>query len=807
TGVIIDAATMRAGTGPENGRDALDGILPLGMVAGFDPDTEADVTVVADGSDGAEAVVRARARPRDLLRALEALGGDITPFSELVLETDYRLSPGDRHVVVRSRLINESTQFQPLDGEVLRRQLDMAGASATGEVDLLMGDALITGARSQNFVPTAVPDEDGELLPVGFDIESGHRLGRRSPPGLPGLPGMFTDMVAAVADGVSYGWAVRSDENNAVERSRLLYASTGNPIPADAPMVVSLAVEGAMAVHHTVLPDVLAPGGSFEFERYFLVGTGDVSTLRAELTRIRNQGTGVLSGEIVRDPGGGPVPDARLVVLDGAQRPFSSAKTDELGRFRIVLPEGAYFVRAIAPGAPPTALEASFSSGIDIQAGQGLYRRIALTAPAGVSVRVRDTTGRAIPAKVSVVGSYDPTGRSEPVSALINSLELGDERRATDLSERRSILARTNEYVEAVGWGGEEDVRLAVRPTDCDEVESCSTGARVGPYRIVVSRGPEYTIGEVSGVELIPGEIKSFEVTLRRTVDTEGYLAVDFDMKTHSSPDGVWSPAERARAAGAEGLEAYFAADTNRLGAASSEAQRAGVQTWIQGFDAIELTTLERGANIVLPMERNDIRESGLPDDSGCIAGSGADTLGFLVGRFECGLPQLFSRTRSLSSRDPAFSILLASHPRRGIQGQLNQMGVNGVGEAVIPVPLNDRWLGWPLSAGYRDGALSPVGLNLGDLDGRVVWHGKATPTLRDFRPPSADQLDPALSSDVLLDLRNYQCADGHPNNALGGVVLLSGGGKPQKGPLEGQERGRGSGGGAGLGGGSGGGG
>ncbi|MEL6544352.1 MAG: hypothetical protein AAFQ82_06985, partial [Myxococcota bacterium] len=435
-----------------------------------------------------------------------------------------------------------------------------------------------------------------------------------------------------------------------------------------------------------------------------------------------------------------------------------------------------YFIRALGVGAPATPVELSLRSGIEIIAGESVYRRIALAAPAQVVVRASDPAGRQLPVKVSVVGEYDSIGRSESVEDLINELALGDTRRPTDLGETLPLVSRTRRYLEGVAWGGGDPVRVAVRPTDCASVSTCETGARIGGYRIVVSRGPEYEIVELEDVSLSPGEVRTFDVILEKTVDTEGYLAVDFDVKSEASPGGQWTPTQRARVAAAEGLEAYFAADANQIVSAEGEPSAAGIQQWIRAFDAVELTTLERGENLILPLTVDNSRSNGLPSAGGCIAGSGADTLGAVLGGFECTMSQLWSRTRTLGSRGASFALVFASHPRRGIRGQLNQFSVSGNGEPTTPTALNDIWLGWPLSSTYRDGVLNPLQVELREYDGLMVWHGKATANLQDFSPPAETELDPATANDVLFDLRNYQCADGHPNNGLGSTVFREGG-------------------------------
>lgn len=773
TGAIIDAATLRAGATEQGGADALDGILPLLMTAGFDAPTELSVTVEANGSDGNPAVVLVRAEPVNLLRLFEVLDVDIVPTAGLRLETEYILAPETRHVVVRSRLVNGTGAAITLDGSGLRRQLDAVGSTGP-QPSLLLGDALLVGRRSRLFVPTVVPSGEGSRA-VGYDVAAGDSAARERAPPLPALPGMLANFIAATSDGVSYGWAVAPNRNNAVRAERPLYAATGLPVPSDPAMVVTLAVPGGASVHHTVVPVELAADESFEVERYFIVGTGDVASLRAELARIRGTATGVLLGEIRGDPGDVPIEGAELHILDGDFRPFSVAQTDPQGRFRAVLPEGSYFLRAVAPGSPPTSVSDSVQSGVEIRAGQSAYRRVALTAPAGVVVRAFDASGRPMPAKVSVVGTYDPSGRSEPAELLVSDLSL-EPRRATDGSERRPIGTRTNQYVEAVGRGL-ETASVTVRPNDCAGVDACTVGARGGAYRVVVSRGPEFSLAEIEDVVLQPGEVRSFSVSLSRVVDTQGYLAVDFDIKSAASPGGVWSPAGRALAAASEGLEAYFTGDANRVSAAFTEAGKAGVQDWVRGFDGVELTTVEQGEQLLLPVLWNSGRDNGLPDANGCTVGAGVDTAGRVDSDIECTVAQIVNQSRAIGSVIEPLTVVLASHPRRGLSGTFNSLSVGGSAISTIPLPLNDIYRGWPLAPDYRNTVFEPTLAELGNYEGIVVWHGKEDNNqLRDFRAAREADLSPAVANDVLLELRDFQCGDGHPNNALGGVIFREGG-------------------------------
>ncbi|MEL6760853.1 MAG: hypothetical protein AAFP04_10665 [Myxococcota bacterium] len=777
TGAIIDAVPMSGGDEGGVWHDGLLGLFPLALVTGFDPGEEADVFVVASGGGGEAAVVRANARPRALARALETLGGALLAAEGVALRTDYILRPGATHVEIRSELLNEGSQPLSLDGSVLRRQLDVVGG-ADGSVEIAFGDALITAGDTRMFVPGDVPAREGRR-PVGFDVVGGDRSARAMVAPLPALPGMLSELIAAVGPGVSYGLAPVDVGANTVERNRALYTQRGLSIPSRTPMVVSMASREAVAVHYSAPPTRLLPGEGFEWVRRFFVGRGDVDTVREELLRVRSEPVGELIGEVGDTLGGRVVADSVVHILDGGLRPYSTAKVDELGRFRATLPAGSYFLRVSAPGAPATPLEVARRSGVEIVTGQSVYRRLAVTAPASLSVRVRDSTGRSIPAKLSVVGAV-----SGPTGDPIDELALGDDQRARSSVGPASAADAPQEYVEAVAYRGEEDIRALVRPTGCRGLAGCEQGQRATSYRLVVSRGPEYSLAEIPGVVVGPGESRSFDVVLERRIDTEGYLAVDFDLKGGASPEGIWSGAERARAAAAEGIEVYWATDVNRSRSSTTEPIAASVSDWVVGLNGVELSSVESGDVVVVPAENNRGLTNGLPSREECVLVSGADTLGVALDGTECSAAERLLGARGLGTRAPELTVVIASHPRRGTRGLFNQLSVNGLGEPTVPTFLNDRWRGWPLSPEYRGQGLAPDGLNLNRLDAMMVWHGKATPTLRDFRPPRAETLDPSDANDVLLDLRNYQCADGHPNNALDGTVFFEGGDIRFPGPL-----------------------
>lgn len=56
-----------------------------------------------------------------------------------------------------------------------------------------------------------------------------------------------------------------------------------------------------------------------------------------------------------------------------------------------------------------------------------------------------------------------------------------------------------------------------------------------GKYRLIVSHGPEYD-ADMLEIEVMPGQLATFDSALQRTVDTSGWISAEFH--SHSSPSG-----------------------------------------------------------------------------------------------------------------------------------------------------------------------------------------------------------------------------------------------------------------------------
>ncbi len=302
---------------------------------------------------------------------------------------------------------------------------------------------------------------------------------------------------------------------------------------------------------------------------------------------------GALSGRAVAIPKGLPT-GTRVEVATCKERHLDRRP---LARFSerdeaVVVPEGCFDARLIAPGHARGAWEP-----VD-----GLPQ--ARLAPAGqLSVRVTEG-GAPVPARIQVRGAgktSDPSWGEDPDSgAALNAIH----------TERGEALRRVP----------------------------------AGTYRVVVDRGFEYSVYEES-VEIHADERTNVDASLRRVVDTSGYISADLHLHAIPSPDAPQSLDERVRSLAASGVEVGVATDHNEVTDYRPSIDALGLGAHVASIVGDEVTTEEMGFGHfnVFPL---------LP---------GSSPVGFKATNPDA----LF---REVRSRPPRFgqTVLQVNHPRMG---------------------------------------------------------------------------------------------------------------------------------------------
>lgn len=211
------------------------------------------------------------------------------------------------------------------------------------------------------------------------------------------------------------------------------------------------------------------------------------------------------------------------LILSGAAGPT---------RFTTALPPGRYELRAesgIRLGPPETLIVAA-----EPPTGSPPAVRLSIPPAARLQFQILDESGQPMPGKISVVGAPPE---------LDGAVSPPQERWVAGLAAVRKSLRgdSTRPPAQLTRW----DRPLELLP---------------GRYRVVVSRGPEWTRHE-ERIDLAAGGEATVTARLYRVIDTSGYLACDFHQHTVNSPDSNVLLEDRVVSNLAEGLEFWSSSD------------------------------------------------------------------------------------------------------------------------------------------------------------------------------------------------------------------------------------------------------
>ncbi len=501
----------------------------LGLLAEtVDPD---EVTVMADGSDGGAAVVRATGNLAPVWLLEECCSFLFPRYLRSEVALDYILEPGAEAVAIRMTVRNDQTYTQ----------------QASSFLTVMIG-----GDGMTRYAPE-----------VGFDEEADFGTQR---------------FLGFVSERISHAWVVPESRSLyfMISQSGVqVFQSPGAALPA--------------------CEDTLFELG------HFVVAGGDATELEAAIRRLEGSPELNAVEGTVTEADGAPVAGARVHATgpDGAY--LSMARTDGEGRYRLELEPGNVRVQAWADNRWPTE-EVSVTLGEEDETADLSF------GPVGfLGWVVRDGEEVEIPARVMVI-PQDAEAPSAPAAFGESTHPYG------------AIV-----YDFTLPGRGEAPLRP-------------------GTYRVVASRGYEYELAEAV-VELAEGETADLELTLERSVDTEGWLCGDFHVHTLYSPDSNDLPELKTSAAAAYGVELPVATDHRYVGELQPSVDELGLNRWLRWYPGQEITTVVYGHFNAYPLEgRADQPNNGAIDWVGLEA------------------PELFATVRDYST-DP---VLQVNHPRSG---------------------------------------------------------------------------------------------------------------------------------------------
>ena len=553
-GSLIDLDLVRSGqassvTGVQ-GNDYFTEMFPAFFLLGIEPNK---VEIVADGSDGAAAVIRVSGGGAEFISITKEINDLLIPArTKLAYTADYILEPGKQYlkiVVTITNTSNDEAQF-PLD--------------------MPFGFVTLLGEGQHLFVP-------GE---AGFDMRFHLEDVYKRPSELKALPGEVTSMITTEGAGVSYAVAA-SPRGASYMAGKSMYYPTAK---ADS-MLIPVASSSFLGTFWGKPPPTLAPKNSYKYSGYVAVGAGDVASVQKVVYGIADEGerqpvaTGTISGRVRENGTLQPMVGTSVVIQNEAGEYVSQARTIAGGIFSAPVVKGRY--RAYAVDSSRTVTHSDY---VDVDVGQTASVELSVDAPAVLRVTVKDELGRAVPAKISIEGIYEHTGDEQPRKFLYE-LALGERYRASDLLPDAAD-PQTRRYLERYFFAAKGTGGATIRP---------------GAYTVFASRGPEYTL-ESQQVTLEANKTTDVSLVLTQVMKTPGWASGDFHVHSINSVDSDMKLDERVTSYAVEGVDLVTSTDHNFVSDFQPTIDALGLNDWLASSVGLELTTLEMGHFNAFPL-------------------------------------------------------------------------------------------------------------------------------------------------------------------------------------------------------------
>ena len=323
----------------------------------------------------------------------------------------------------------------------------------------------------------------------------------------------------------------------------------------------ALGVRGVSGI--AKLEDVieLPPGQEVLISRFMAVGTSPAQAV-GEVQSVLEKPTGIAKGRLV-DASGAGVTTASVMV------PFGKTKLacypDADGNFSLKLPAGTTELTVSDLGRPEAKLS------VTVQAGaETAVPPVKLADASAIRFEISDESGAPIPCKAHFA----------PLDAQAPKLNFGPKWRAHGcVDQYHSENGRFTQQLPA------------------------------GKYRVVVVRGPEY--GHLAReITVETGKTAEFKGTLKRLVDTKGWISADFHNHSTPSGDNVCDTDGRLINIAAEHLEFAPTTEHNRLYDWEPLIQKLGLAKHIKTVKGMELTGRRQHFN-AFPFEPEPLAQDG----------------------------------------------------------------------------------------------------------------------------------------------------------------------------------------------------
>jgi hypothetical protein len=263
----------------------------------------------------------------------------------------------------------------------------------------------------------------------------------------------------------------------------------------------------------------------------------------------------------VRDPSGaGAIHGSLLVTVDGKPIPYYP---DAGGTIAFQIPAGDY--KAVFEDMGRDTVERTFS----VRPKQNTRVDIAAPAASQASVKIVDESGAASPGRVQFIGAE---GTPTP--------DLGTVHRAHGTDHQ--YHTHDGSFVQQLP---------------------------PGKYLVRVTHGPEFNLYEQT-ITVAKGQTASVTATLRRTVDTTGWISTDYHAHSTPSGDNYCNTNDRIINFAAEHLEFVPTTEHNRIYDWAPHIDRLGLASRMKTIQGMELTGSGQHFN-AFPLTRDPFAQNG----------------------------------------------------------------------------------------------------------------------------------------------------------------------------------------------------
>lgn len=309
----------------------------------------------------------------------------------------------------------------------------------------------------------------------------------------------------------------------------------------------------------------LAPKQEIILERFFAVGASPADAVGAFRAVKDGAALGAVTGRLVDAEGKG-VATATLLIPDG--KTLVKAYPDAEGRFSLKLPQGQTELMVEDAGRAPVKVPVSVAEGVNE------VPAVKLAAASAIRFDITDEAGQSLPCKAH----FKPLDEGAP------KLDLGPKWRAHGCVDQYHSEK------------GQFTVQLPA-----------------GKYRVVVVRGPEYSHLEQE-IAVAPEQEAVLKGTLKRLVDTKGWISADFHNHSTPSGDNVCDTDGRIINIAVEHLEFTPTTEHNRLYDWEPTIKALGLEAFIKTVKGMELTGRRQHFN-AFPFEPEPYKQdNGAPE-------------------------------------------------------------------------------------------------------------------------------------------------------------------------------------------------